>query len=57
MSFDETDQIPGEALMGPVDKGGDGGDGIVFGFGFSFGLVVVLLRDADGGQGCVTGIL
>ncbi len=48
---------PGESLMGQVDKGGNGGDGIVFGFGFSFGLVIVLLRDAERGEGCVIGIL
>ena len=46
MSFEETDHIPGESLMGPVDKGGDGRDGIVF--GFSFGLVVVLLGGRRG---------
>jgi hypothetical protein len=39
--------------MGPVDKAGDGKDGIVFGFGFG---LVVLLRDADRGEGCVSGI-
>ena len=38
-----------------MDKGGDGRDGIVF--GFSFNLVVVLLRDVDRGEGCVNGIL
>jgi hypothetical protein len=50
VSFDETEKILGESLMGPVDKGSDGGgDGIVFGFWLSFGLVVVLLGDADRG--------
>ncbi len=39
-----------------MDKGGDGRDGIVFGFGFTFGLVVVLIRDADAGEGGVSGI-
>jgi hypothetical protein len=56
VSFDETDQIPGVSLMGPVDMGSDSGDGIVFGFGFSFGFVVMLLGDADGGEGCFSHI-
>ncbi len=58
MSFDdETDQIPGESLMGPVDKDSDGGDSSVFGFGFGFSLVVVLLGDVHEGEGCVSSIL
>jgi hypothetical protein len=57
VSFDETDQIPGESLMGPVTKGSDGGDSSVFGFGFGFSLVVVLLRDVHEGEGCVSSIL
>jgi hypothetical protein len=36
--FDETDHIPGESLMGLVDKGGNSRDGIAV-FGFSWWLV------------------
>jgi hypothetical protein len=59
VSFDKTDQIPGESLMaGPVDKVVMAGTALYLDFGsVSVWWLLVFLGDADRGEGCVSSIL
>jgi hypothetical protein len=46
VAFDKTDHIPGESVMGPMDKGSDDGDNMIVAIWIWFGGWVTISSKA-----------